>query len=490
MKYNFTSIKFTAVALMIALLMSCFGMLPIVANDNIDLGEKVYCYATLDQNFSDNEIIIVMMPQYRNKAYTVGDFSEVDCIAIRDLWYDEDDPTECRIMLLTLSKHSKQNVLDCIKVLEQRIDLESAEPNYQVELCEEPNDAKYVADKQWAIDQISLPAAWDITTGSSTVYVGVIDTGIDASHPDLVNRVNRELSRGFTDYSDDPFEDNWGHGTKVARVIGAQGNNSIGVVGTCWNVQLVSLRVVDYNVLENKEELSSDAILDAIEYADDMGIPILNMSFGGYSTNYYRNTINSYFGLVVCAAGNENNDNDVTPHYPSDNNDLPNVISVGASNKYDKQWTYTDDEGVLKGSNYGITKVDLFAPGASVYTTHVDASYGRSSGTSIAAPYVAGVAALLLSKYPTISAAHMKYCIMIGVDIITDSNGDSVFGELCVSGGRLNAYKALTLAEDHYAHAYTVYRYYSPIKHVRTCTICNADEYAHHSAAALMQSAW
>ena len=474
--------KAASLFLTVILLFSCFTYNVAFAQENI--ASKVYCTATLDDEFSDNKVIVVINPKNNFDLYNTANFADIGCIAIKDLSVNVQEGELSRILSLTLEINSKKNVLYAIKILETRSDIYSAEPNYIKRLCEEPNDDKYVADKQWAIDQISLPDAWDITTGSSTVYVGVIDTGIDATHPDLVNRVDTELSQCFSSDFDTALEDDYGHGTKVAGVIGAESDNLIGITGTCWNIRIVSLRAVKANGFFDNE-----AVLAAIQYAENNDISILNFSGGGGGDSY-RVSIQSYSGLFVCSAGNENNDNDVTPHYPSDYNDLPNVISVGASNKYDKQWTYTDDEGVLKGSNYGITKVDLFAPGASVYTTHVDASYGRSSGTSIAAPYVAGVAALLLSKYPTISAAHMKYCIMIGVDIITDSNGDSVFGELCVSGGRLNAYKALTLAEDHYAHAYTVYRYYSPIKHVRTCTICNADEYAHHSAAALMQSAW
>ena len=174
--------------------------------------------------------------------------------------------------------------------------------------------------------------------------------------------------------------------------------------------------------------------------------------------------MNNYSGLIVCSAGNDNRDNDTVNHYPSNANNLPYVISVGASNQYDRQWTYTDDEGNLKGSNYGTEKVDLFAPGSGIYTTFADGTYGASSGTSLAAPYVTGVAALLLSEYPDLTPCEIKDTIMSNVDI----NGTG-FNYLCVSGGRLNAYKALTNVVRHSV----TYSSIDSLYHQRICTAHN-----------------
>ncbi len=474
MKNAYKLNKVSIFVILVAIVLSHIGIIPVTADETINSEEKVYCNATLDEDFSDNEIVIVTMRQYRNNEYTVSDFSEIDCIEIRDWWYDEDDPTEDRIILLTLSIHSKENVLSAIKILEKRDDICSAEPNYPVELCEAPNDSEYVAGNQWAINKISLPGAWDETTGSSTVNVGIIDTGIDGDHDDLKNRINTELSRGFTAYASNPLIDNNGHGTMVAGIIGAEGDNSIGVAGTCWSVQLVSLRVVKYSIDDKgnpTEALDEDAIMDAINYADDAGIPILNMSLGWYDTNYWESAMNNYSGLIVCSAGNNNRNNDTTNHYPSNANNLPYVISVGASTENDTQWLYTDAYGTVKGSNYGQTKVDLFAPGASILSTVPGDSYASENGTSLAAPYVTGVAALLLSRYPDLMACEIKDTILTNVDKI------SALKDLCATGGRLNAYNALTNVQRHSTSiGHSTYE-----GHVRICTDDARSETIPHS---------
>lgn len=347
--------------------------------------------------------------------------------------------------------------------------------NYIEYVCEAPNDEKYVSSDQWAIDKIALPAAWNETTGSSTVYVGVIDTGIDASHPDLQNRVNTELSRCFTPHFDTALEDDYGHGTQVAGIIGAEGDNTIGVTGTCWNVQLVSLRVAS-----KTGGFVVAAVIDAIEYADSVGIQILNYSGGGYNYTtdaaHRQVAIQQYSGLFVCSAGNDNKDNDVFSYYPSDHNYFSNVISVGASDPNDERWyDHPGDDG---GSNYGQNKVDLFAPGEDVYTTRAGGTYGTSSGTSMAAPHVTGVAALILSKHPTMDAAHIKFAIIEHVDDVRDSNNNSVFENYCKSGGRLNAYNALTSIQQGHVFAYSSLgnEYHSAI-----CKVCNYSTSFSHS---------
>ncbi len=269
--------RFISTGLIISILCTWIGIVPSMAQENKEETiERFHCTATLDQEFTDNEIVIMVMPDYNFTPYTQNDFSEIGCVEIRELTRDVEENIVNRIILLTLSTHSKQNVLNAIASLELRDDIYSAEPNYIERICETPNDPQYNSGNQWAINKISLPDAWGETTGSSAVYVGVIDTGIDASHPDLQNRINTELSRGFTAYASDPLTDNRGHGTKVAGIIGAEGDNSIGIAGTCWNVKLVSLRITAYDETQNKEVLNSNAIIDAIDYANDVGIPILN----------------------------------------------------------------------------------------------------------------------------------------------------------------------------------------------------------------------
>ncbi len=317
--------------------------------------------------------------------------------------------------------------------------------------------------------------AWDITTGSSSVTVGVLDTGIDGSHPDLVNRINTSLCRDFTGVDENGTAvtptDESGHGTQVAGLIGAQGNNSIGVSGVCWNVRLVSLQV--FARINNKDIGFSSFVANAIQYAEEKGIDILNFSGSwsvrdAYYSTYYNEAlaavIRNYSGLFVCAAGNNESNNDAVGVYPA-NYRLPNLISVGASNVSDAYL----DLGGSQGSNYGQMFVDIFAPGEVMLTTHptdLNAAnpYSYLQGTSAAAPLVTGVAALLLSKYPDLSPCEIKDTILSNVD-----DCGTTFDTLCVSGGRLNAYKALT---NVIRHSFT-YANKNSDSHTVTCTECN-----------------
>ncbi|MBE6959562.1 MAG: peptidase [Ruminococcaceae bacterium] len=382
-------------------------------------------------------MIVTINPSWNDYAYTIADFSEIDCIAIRELADAEGPQTLSRILLLTIANGTKLGVLEAIQLLQQRSDIYCVEPNYILSVCTdidysvlpalEPNDPKYDNNEQWAIDKIGLPYAWNVTTGSSSVLVGVIDSGIDATHPDLANNVNTSLSRCFSpDYST-ALQDASGHGTLVAGIIGAQGNNSMGVSGACWNVQLVSLRVAN-----TSGNFYLSGIIEAINYADEKGIPILNLSsaYDAYSNsdlNNLRNAIANYDGLFVTAAGNNANNNDLTPYYPG-NFRMTHLICVGGS-------TATDNK--RSSSNYGATTVDIFAPGENIMTTQTNNRYGNATGTSMAAPYVAGVAALLKSLDPSITAQQIKYHIE---EFATPA---PAFNGMCVTNGRLDAYMAV-----------------------------------------------
>ena len=424
----------------------------IPGEDAVVAEEKVYCNATLDDAFADDEILITVYPEWNNKAYSIRDFSDIDCISVEELFNSDNPRKPSRILKIVLEKQSKQYVLDAIRILEEREDIYVAEPNYICNFAMEPDDPECVEGDQWAVGKMNLNSAWNLTTGSPNVIVGVIDSGIEGTHPDLMNRINTELSRSFSpDYSD-PLVDIIGHGTSVAGIIGAEGNNSMGVVGVCWDVRLVSLRVDNA-----KGKFDSGAVVDAIEYAEENGIPILNYSGGGNSVNNtMKVAISEYSGLFVCAAGNEYADNDSVGHYPS-NYDLDNIIAVGASTSSDRK---------RSTSNYGAETVDIFAPGQGIVTTKIGGSYGSRNGTSMAAPHVAGVAALLLSKYPNMTTAEIKNAIMAHVDVVIDTEGNDVFGNLCVAGGRLNAYKSLN-------HSFRIENDGNLYTHKYACTVCD-----------------
>ena len=342
---------------------------------------------------------------------------------------------------IKLGTHSKQGVLDAIKELEKRDDVYVAEPEYYVS-CQPaatPNDSYY--SLQWAPSKINLPAAWNKTTGSTQVKVGVIDSGIKKDHPDLQGRVNETLSKSF--YEDgstadelNPFYDATGHGTHVAGIIGAIGNNSQGVTGVCWNVTMVSLKVPEGIKINNQ------CFINAIQHAIDNGIDIINCSWStDDSSNALKNTIKNFSGVFVCSAGNDSTNIDTTNNtnlklYPSRFN-CSNIISVAAVDS---------DDMLADFSNYGTTSVDLAAPGVGIYSTSTGTTestrYRYDSGTSMACPQVAGVAALLKSYYSNITATGLKKAILGGVDTVSSLSGK------VLTGGRLNANKAFQQVEN------------------------------------------
>ena len=153
-----------------------------------------------------------------------------------------------RTLRIKINSSTKTEILNAIKILENRNDIYAVSPNYFLNLTKTVNDPNITS--QWSINNIGLLNAWDITTGSSEVSVGVIDTGIDGTHVDLNNRVNRTLSKDFGgDSIIDPLVDIYGHGTHVAGIIGAAGNNGIGISGVCWNVSLISLKVITFGTI-------------------------------------------------------------------------------------------------------------------------------------------------------------------------------------------------------------------------------------------------
>ena len=463
--------------------------------------EKAYCNATLEDDFADDRVVVVLSNKASTslRTYTTADFEGIGCTKVQNLtqhttelvnaklrgetaelqktaepdvitfaeFSEVDTEKFHQILCLTLDKAGKQNVLDTIDILMKHPDVISAEPDYVIKAASTPNDT-YYAD-QWAITKINLPAAWNYTTGSSTVRVGVIDHGIASNHPDLSGKVNVSLSKDFTTGATSVAVDTHGHGTQVAGIIGATVNNGKGISGVCHNVQLISLRV--FNDYHNGD---ISWYYQAIDYARSQNIPILNMSIVWSSTRYtnsqnsaFYSSLTNYGGLVICAAGNANNstygavDIDETPIYPGAF-DHPRLIVVGASKR---------DDTKLVETNWGAESVDLFAPGDDIYTCHpqgvstgdatyVSNGYVHADGSSVAAPYVTGVAALILAKHPSLSATQIRDKILWSVDYVIGLNG------LCATSGRLNAYKAL---HPHSFHHYN----YTVTHHISVCA-CGA----------------
>ncbi|MDY0064541.1 MAG: S8 family serine peptidase [Bacilli bacterium] len=359
--------------------------------------------------------------------------------------------------MIQLAERDKENVLRVIRILEQRDDILSAEPNYIVSIqsveAAHPNDAnlryQWVRDNTRIDANIQLEDAWDWSTGNATVLVGVIDTGIDGGHPDLTDRLQRDLCADFstqnlgtlwgllpsTIMTPNPT-DNRGHGTRVAGIIGAQGVNN-GVAGVNQNIRLVSLRV--FNDAGN----TTTAILNcAIDYAQDNNIPIINYSIGGYSAaNSTRTAISNYSGFFVCSTGNTGGDNDVTHHYPSyyankPGDALQNMIAVGRIDNVDER---------PADSNYGATTVNIFAPGEDILSTS-PGGYLSRSGSSYATPHVTGVAALMRAMRPNMTPSQMRTALIDSAETISINIPDGSGGTITQDVRRLNALRALQSA--------------------------------------------
>jgi thermitase len=358
--------------------------------------------------------------------------------------------------------------------------VEYAEPNFAIKLDDPiqkdsrrdllyreaetnvPDDPQF--EEQWALNNLGQDGgtkradldalkAWEKTTGSEDVVVAVLDSGVDYNHEDLRNNmwtrpanlpayVDDELGpindeNGYdADAIGDPMDDN-GHGTHCAGIIGAEGNNGIGVAGINWKVRIMPLKFLGRGGFGTTQ----DAI-EAINYAIDrkkkgVNLRVISASWG--SNNYSRalqDTIRAAGDagiLFVAAAGNDSSSNDRRPHYPS-NYDLPNVISVAALDRNDRLASF---------SNYGVTSVHVAAPGKEILSTWLNGSYREASGTSMATPYVSGVAALIVAAEPRIGVAELKRKLLSSADKLETLNGKvATAGRICaanaLSGAKAN----------------------------------------------------
>lgn len=332
-----------------------------------------------------------------------------------DVIYDPIDPIESEgyeILSAPLTQHNVSGQANAV-------DADSTESSVKI-----PNDPM-IPDNYYVWEKLELPEAWNYTTGSKTVKVGVIETGAVASHPDL--NANVGVGKSYVNDSSLPYVDGYNnHVTNVAGCIGAVGNNALGTVGINWDVTIVPIRCI----------LTGDEIAKGVEYAHSEKIPILNMSIGHVGSDLLYDAIKQYRGLVVCAAGNSGEDNDVTPYHPS-GYDLANIISVAATDENDELSVWEIAPSRFLSSNYGKTTVDLAAPGSRIMTTGLNGVYENFQGTSSSAPIVAGVAALLLAYNPNLTTKQLKEAILNSVDKIPGLE-DKV-----LTGGRLNARKAL-----------------------------------------------
>ena len=278
---------------------------------------------------------------------------------------------------------------------------------------------------------IDAPQAWTVTRGAG-VTVGVVDTGVQSDHPDLVGRLDLVNAADYVDGG--APDDGHGHGTHVSGIIAANRNNGIGVTGIAPEATVLPVRALDATGTGDWND-----ILNAFDWAADHGAKVVNASLGGS----YDATLASFFQSVfaahpstvfVIAAGNNGLDNDTSPYrsLPCVTSE-PNVLCVGASDASDARASY---------SNYGATTVDLFAPGSLIWSTYKTSLYARLDGTSMATPYVAGTAALVVAQHPLWTGAQIVQQLEGTVDPVAALAGKAV------TGGRLNAARAVGATVD------------------------------------------
>jgi thermitase len=308
------------------------------------------------------------------------------------------------------------------------------EPNYLAFAFATPNDPQY--SQQYGPQRIQANLAWDIWQPQRTVYIAIIDTGIDSNHPDLTNKMRRHANGAVYGYNTlnnttNALDDN-GHGTHCAGIAAAEINNGVGIAGVAaWNPNVANSRayvqLMPVKVLSSSGSGSLDAVARGITWAADNGAHILSLSLGaGSGAQQLQDAVNYAWNrgcLVVAAAGNGGSS---SPQYPAY---YTNSIAVAATDSSDRLASF---------SQYG-SWVDIAAPGVGILSTIPNSRYASYDGTSMACPHVAGAAAVLWSHNPSLTNTQLRAALETNVDPYQPLSGRT----LAPNAGRLNVYRAL-----------------------------------------------
>ena len=349
-----------------------------------------------------------------------------------------DDLGLSRIYRLELSPG--RDVLRAIAALSADPNVEYAEPDYIARAAWVPNDP--LLPGQWGLTRLSVSSAWDVVTGTAAVVIAVVDSGIDLYHPDLIPNlwtnpgeipgngldddnngyVDDAQGWNFISGSNDVYDGN-GHGTQVAGIIAAAANDGVGMAGMCWNCRLMPVRVMADSGAANYSDIAAGVV-----YATQKGTKVINLSLGGYAdSKTLRDAINAAVAQGIVVVGGAGNDNVATPFYPAA---YSNVLAVAGTTISDTRAGY---------SNYG-SWVDVSAPGVEITTTFLGGDWGPGSGTSVAAPFAAGLAGLIRSRWPEWTEAMVRNQMMRTADNVDGAN-PGYAGQL--GAGRLNAGAAM-----------------------------------------------
>ncbi|NLL36428.1 MAG: S8 family serine peptidase [Fretibacterium sp.] len=377
---------------------------------------------------------------------------------------------------------STQSTEQLVKAFSERKDVLAVSPNDKISALFTPDDPYFTDGSLWGLKAIKAPEAWNISTGAN-VFVAVLDSGVLTQHEDLASNLDLSLSRNFcaptegSPVNPDDYIDAHGHGTHVSGIIGAVGNNGLGVIGTAWNVRLITLKVLgaDGSGLISYTLDALDYLARLLKERPELRLAAVNLSLGTYTPRAPKNAKkepywhalkaldNTNRTLIVVAAGNESLEVGVpAPHkdtsafppafnkgdfcYPASFPWLNNMIVVGALDENRSAPSFT---------NWSSDYVSLSAPGDSILSCYFpgtktgkpfspDSKYGTMKGTSMAAPYVSGAAAILASAYPKLSASQLKAALLRGADsthnpipsVVTNPQGKhlSAYGFLDIQG--------------------------------------------------------
>ncbi|WP_440969870.1 S8 family serine peptidase [Peribacillus frigoritolerans] len=363
-------------------------------------------------------LLFMILPIYQPDAASAEETPQSDGVIVK---YKEtsDEPINELIEKVEVPKGESTDNL--IEELEEQKDVEYAEPNYLFKKMGSPNDPAYI--DQWHHKKLGTGAAWTKSMGSKELIVAIIDDGIDRNHEDLKGRI---VNAYDTIRNRKHIVPKGEHGTHIAGIIAGSANNGIGGAGVAPNVKLMPINVFDGEYADTAD------IIDAIHYAVQQKANIINMSLGdtSYSESLNKAVQEAYKKgvLIVAAAGNEGDmGKNVQRVYPAA---FSHVISVAATNSSDKRPSY---------SNYHST-VDIAAPGDDILSTLPNGKYGWMSGTSMATPMVAGVAALIWSHEPKLNKTEVEYRLYDSAVDLGTKGKDIYYGN-----GRVNAKKALEM---------------------------------------------
>lgn len=318
------------------------------------------------------------------------------------------------VRILTVPEQRFERALTLLK---QNRNIEWAEPDYILEPALLPNDTYY--SLEWHLPKIQAPEAWDITTGVPGVIIAILDSGIDAAHPDLAG----QLVPGWNFYDNNAdTTDVTGHGTAVAGQACASSNNGIGIASPAWACKIMPIRIADLY------GYTSDSMIAAgLTYAADHGAQVANASFTISGSSATLSSAAAYLqskgGVFTGSAGNDGTF-DSSP-------DDPYILRISATDSSDNIASFSST-----GNN-----IDLCAPGVNIVTTTRGGGYGYGTGTSASAPLVAGVAALMISANPNLTGSQVQTLLKQSADDLGPTGWDSAYG-----WGRLNAYNAVLAA--------------------------------------------